>query len=212
MSDADRFSLEAIASSVGAHVGPSEASALRTWLTTLVEWNARIDLTAAKSDADVAELMLTDALVLATRLPRDATVVDVGTGAGAPGLGLALARPDLDVTLVEPLGKRVSFLRTVIGTVRRERVRVLSERGEVVADRATRFDVAISRATLDPASWLSLGARLIRDEGSVWALVTSEDVLASDCGQLRRVESVDYAMPFSNRTRVAQRFRVESRV
>ena len=61
--------------------------------------------------------MLADALRPRAAHPRGARVVDVGTGAGAPGLALALLRPDLRVTLVEPLGKRAAFLRTVLGAV-----------------------------------------------------------------------------------------------
>ena len=104
--------------------------------------------------------MLADALVLAAHVPREVRVVDVGTGAGAPGLALAFARDDLQVTLVEPLGKRVSFLRTVLGAAGRTDVRIERGRGDAVAGRGA-FDVAVSRATLAPAAWLGLGTDLV---------------------------------------------------
>src|SRR5437870_4377425 len=90
---------------------PDAILALRRWLDLLVTWNARIDLTAARSEAELVDLMVADAVVLAARVPSQARVVDVGSGAGGPGLALAVLRSDLAVTLVEPLAKRVSFLR-----------------------------------------------------------------------------------------------------
>src|SRR4051812_10341863 len=100
-----------------AEAGVPEAarSSIATWLGLVKSWNARIDLTAAKTDRELVDLMVADALILSTRIDPEQRVVDIGTGAGAPGFALALLRPDLKVTLVEPLAKRVSFLRTAIG-------------------------------------------------------------------------------------------------
>lgn len=203
---------------VAAHVGSTltNVDALATWLDTLAVWNARMDLTAAKTNDEAAELMLTDALVLARHIPSDARVIDVGVGAGAPGLALALARPDLRVTLVEPLGKRVSFLRTVIGTLGRMDVTLVNAKGETLAP--ADFDVAISRATLEPNEWLDLGLSLVRPRGSVWVLVASEDAIPASSKEIvdrahgrtwtRSLESerFHYTLPFSHKTRVAARF------
>jgi 16S rRNA (guanine527-N7)-methyltransferase len=93
--------------------------------------------------------------------------VDVGSGIGAPGLPLALLAPGVDVTLVEPRAKRVSFLRTAIGTLGLDNVRVERSRSDVLAARS--FDVAISRATMPPPDWLAEGARLSRQR--VWVLL-----------------------------------------
>ena len=136
-----------------------------------MRWNERVDLTAARSTKELVDLAVADAAVIAPFLPEKARVVDVGTGAGAPGLGIAILRADATVTLVEPLAKRVAFLRTVVGTIRTENVRVMRSRGEEVADT---FDVAVSRATLAPAEWLALGARLA-PQGSVLVLLAREE-------------------------------------
>ena len=146
---------------------------LARWLELLAEWNQRIDLTAARTDAELGDLMLADAAMLAKHISPGARVVDVGAGAGAPGLALALMRPDLEMTLVEPIAKRTSFLRTVVGTLKRHDVNILRDRGEAVATRTPRgFDVAISRATLAPLEWVPLGLRLAP---SVWALLAREE-------------------------------------
>lgn len=130
---------------------------LSRWIDTVARWNERIDLTAARNDEELVDLLVADAAVLSTILPEKQTVVDVGTGAGAPGLPLAMLRPDLHVTLVEPLAKRIALLRTVVGAERLTHVSVVRGKGE---DVATRFDVALSRATLPPPEWAVLGAKL----------------------------------------------------
>src|SRR4051794_17985598 len=146
---------------------------LGKWLTLLADWNKRIDLTAARTDAELGDLMLADAALLAKHIGPGVRVVDIGAGAGAPGLALALMRPDLEVTLVEPIAKRTSFLRTVVGTVKRIDVTILRERGEAVANRmAGGFDVAISRATLAPTEWIPLGLQLAP---VAWALLARDE-------------------------------------
>jgi 16S rRNA (guanine527-N7)-methyltransferase len=143
------------------------------WLDLLTQWNKRIDLTAARTEAELTDLMLADAQTLASHIGPGLRVVDVGTGAGAPGLALALMRPDLRLTLVEPLAKRTSFLRTVVGTIGRTDVTILRERGEALASRTPNaFDVAISRATLSPADWIPLALRLAP---AAWALIAREE-------------------------------------
>ncbi len=143
--------------------------AVAKWLELLAQWNARMDLTAARGADELHDLMLADALFLAAHVPEKARVVDVGAGAGAPGLALALVRPDLAVTLVEPLAKRVSFLRTVIGTLARSDVTLVRGKGESLGGT---WDVAISRATLAPATWIPLGLRLAP---ATWALLAREE-------------------------------------
>lgn len=170
------------------------------WCDRVKETNARIDLTAARDDDELVDLLVADALVLASRLPASARVVDVGSGAGAPGLPVALLRDDLDVTLVEPLDKRVSFLRSVIGGLgAREGARgprVVRGRGEALVPKgagATPFDVATSRATLPPAEWLALGERLASD---VWVLV-ARATPEVDAIEARASEAVDYVWPLT---------------
>ncbi len=151
--------------------------------------------------------MLCDALVLAREVPQGARVVDVGTGAGAPGLGLALARPDLRVTLVEPLRKRVAFLRTVIGSVSSGGAmpELVTGRGEDLPRR--QWDVAVSRATLVPGAWLALGVELVRPGGGVWVLLAQSEPPAAPAGA-RGPALTRYALPFSGVSRAAARYDV----
>jgi 16S rRNA (guanine527-N7)-methyltransferase len=178
-------------------------AALVAWLGQLKEWNARVDLTAARSSEQLVDLMIADALVLAPRIATGSRVVDVGTGAGAPGLALALLRPDLRVTLVEPLGKRAAFLRTVVGGAGRADVAIERTRGEQLAGRRA-WDVALSRATLPPQQWLDLGVSLGAPGGSVWVLLAKED--APKHARAAVDADVAYAWPLTGVPRRAVRY------
>jgi 16S rRNA (guanine527-N7)-methyltransferase len=170
--------ISAIARELGVSLEEHTAGRLAGWLDLIASWNAKVDLTAARHTDELVDLMLADAFVLSRYQPPGCHVVDVGSGAGGPGLALSLARSDLTVTLVEPLQKRVAFLRTVLGQPEMaeyaSKLRVVREKGEDAASRGESFDVAISRATLAPAEWLALGARLVGTSGSVWVLLARE--------------------------------------
>lgn len=190
----------------GADVDAARRAALEAWLSAVTAWNARIDLTAAHDEDDLIDLMVVDALVLARHIPQGATVVDVGSGAGAPGLALAILRPDLHLTLVEPLDKRVAFLRSSIGALQRPSSWlpiVVRGRGESLVLTRKTFDVAVSRATLPPPAWLALGARLA-PSGAVWVLLAQGDapVLAG----WSAAEDLRYAWPLTSAPRRAVRF------
>lgn len=80
---------------------------------------------------------LLNCAVLGELIPKDASVIDVGSGAGLPGIPLAIARPDLTVVLVEPLLRRSSWLEAVVSALRLDAVRVVRARAEELADRLT---------------------------------------------------------------------------
>jgi 16S rRNA (guanine527-N7)-methyltransferase len=166
-------------------------------LDQVVTWNARIDLTAARDDRQLVDLYLADALVLAAHGARGRAAaerwVDVGSGAGAPGLALELLWPGLALTLVEPRQKRVAFLRSAVGSfVEARPVRIVDARSEAVP--SWTHDVALSRATFAPGEWLVEGARLARR--SVWVLLARAEPPALPGWQLAR--SFEYDWPLTS--------------
>lgn len=194
-----------MAAHFGVEVDASIEGQLSAWLERMVAWNGKIDLTAARSGDELADLMLADAFALAPRLPHGARLVDVGTGAGAPGLPIALLRPDLQVTLVEPLTKRVSFLRTVLASVGRLDVSVLRSRVEDLPA-TERWNVAVSRATLAPEAWLAAGRDLVVEGGSVWVLLAKDEPPEGEAVGMRRGEDVEYTWPRQGHSRRAVRY------
>ena len=124
---------------------------LETYLNLLKEWNARMDLTASLQDSEIVDRHLIDSLtVLKTEyVLRDTKWIDVGTGAGFPGLVLAMARPDLDITLMDAQRKRLSFLQAVIDETGTENARIVHARAEEGARKKEyreQFDYAAARA------------------------------------------------------------------
>ena len=170
-----------------------------SWLAELAVWNARMDLTAARDDDELVDLMLADAWVLASRILPAARVVDVGTGAGAPGLALSILRADAPVTMVEPLQKRASFLRARVGMLVDRPLELLPVRGETLPDRG--WDVAISRATLTPPAWLALGVRLA---ASTWVLLARD--APPEVRGATLVEDLPYTWPLTGSVRRACRY------
>lgn len=148
----------------------SFAERLCQLLDLTVTWNGRVDLTAARDSDELVDLNLADAVVLACAsepLEMGSSWLDVGSGAGAPGVPLALIRPELSFRLCEPRDKRVAFLRTSLAALNRSDVKV--ERCRSSELKAAMCDVAISRATLPPDQWLPEGARLAKS--GVWVLL-----------------------------------------
>lgn len=141
-----------------------------TWLDLVVAWSERVDLTAARDADTLADLLLADAAVLAST-QLTGSVIDVGSGVGAPAIPLAILQPSLALTLVEPRERRAAFLRTSFGTLTRPDMVLLRTRSMEVKAHAA--EVAISRATLPPPLWLREGARLA--QRAVWVLLGQDE-------------------------------------
>lgn len=171
---------------------------LNRYLQLVSEWNARMDLTAARNPDELVDLFIADAAAMLTAVgPNSLQWVDIGSGAGAPGLPLKLMAPHVRMTLVEPLAKRVSFMRTVIGTLETEALQVRRARSENCTE--DEFDVAISRATLKPADWLKEGSRMARR--SCWVLLAKDSPPTADGWTAQQV--LNYRWPLTGVSRTA---------
>ena len=126
----------------------------------------------------LADEHLADALALLPQLPAASfRFIDVGSGAGLPGLVLALLRPDAEGMLLEPTRKKRAFLAHAVRALAlAPRVEARAERLEahLAAGAAGRYDVAVSRATWPAAHWLELGRPLVRPGGCVLGLEGAE--------------------------------------
>ncbi len=113
----------------------------------LVETNKLFNLTAIIEEKDVAVKHFLDSVLGAKFLPKGATVVDVGSGAGFPAVPLKIVRPDLDIYMVDSLGKRVNFLEDVILSQKFDKMHAIHARAEDFAkNNREKFDVAVARA------------------------------------------------------------------
>ncbi len=170
----------------------------------VAQWNRRMNLTAAKDSQDLCEVLFADALVLAGVVSDSARVVDVGSGAGAPGIPLFLLRQDLEGLLVEPLHKRCTFLRFCLAELGLlDRVSVAQQ--SIPTDGPPppqhpvpqfKPTVAMSRATFAPADWLPLGQGLLPTGAPVVVLASQPLQAPSSPNQV-----IEYTWPLSGRQR-----------
>lgn len=124
---------------------------LEVYMSMLKEWNRKMDLTAVTDDEETLDKHFIDSLtVLKTGLITPASaLIDVGTGAGFPGLVLAMARPDITVTLLDAQQKRLSFLDETAKSTETVNVAIIHERAEDGARKKElreQFDYAVARA------------------------------------------------------------------
>jgi 16S rRNA (guanine527-N7)-methyltransferase len=116
-------------------------------------------------------------------------------------------RPDLTVTLVEPLSKRSAFLRTVLGSLALPHVSLEPRRGEEVAkSHPNAWDVALARATLAPSPWLDLAADLVTEEGSAWVFLAKEPSPTGHPFSPAPSEEVAYEWPLTHKDRRLARY------
>jgi 16S rRNA (guanine527-N7)-methyltransferase len=150
--------------------------ALARFLAELDRWRRRVNLTGRLSPSDLVSHAL-ESVLGARFLPEGARVVDVGTGGGFPGVPLAVWRPDLEVTWLEPREKRAAFLRHVARTVPVENARILVARREDLPRESIGF--ATSRAlTSEPGVWAD--APFLEPGGALLLWTTASEKRVAD--------------------------------
>jgi 16S rRNA (guanine527-N7)-methyltransferase len=162
-SELDR-GLAALDQGVTAH----QAARLQTLLDELGRWNRRINLTAITDPTAMVSGHVLDSLVVRPWLKGPA-VIDIGTGAGFPGLPLAIVEPDLQFTLLDSNGKKISFVRHMLGELGLDNAEAVKARAEDYAP-GTRFDTVIARALASVSRLVELSAHLVGEDGQLLAL------------------------------------------
>lgn len=152
---------------------PELGQRFEDYLGLLMRWNARINLTAIRDEEGILTRHFIESIACARALPRGIrTLLDFGSGAGFPGVPIALCRPEIAVTLAESQGKKAAFLQ--------EAVRVLDLRAEVFAGRAESlagsFDCVTLRAVDRMEQAVGAGSQLVRSGGWLALMTTSAEL------------------------------------
>ena len=128
----------------------NQLAQLKQYYELLIEWNEKMNLTALTAPEDVALKHFADSLLLLRYcdIEKEARVIDVGTGAGFPGMVIKIARPDIQLTLLDSLQKRLGFLDEVCNELGFDDVELIHSRAEDGSRTELRdsFDIAVSRA------------------------------------------------------------------
>jgi 16S rRNA (guanine527-N7)-methyltransferase len=136
---------------------------LLQYLDLLAKWNRVYNLTAIREKEQMVSNHLLDSLVL-TGLIEGPRILDVGSGAGLPGIPLAVSHPEWDITLLDSNHKKTAFLRQVVSELGLTNVSVASERVESWQP-AQKFDCIVSRAFADLAEFVNLSKHLLKPGG-----------------------------------------------
>ena len=162
---------------LGLELSAGQERQFRSYQAGLEEWNTRVNLSSAAALADAERVHFLDSLTMVPLLRReaseDARVVDVGAGAGFPGVPAKLLLPRLRLTLVEATGKKAAFLEWLVTELGLEGVEVVAQRAEALAHQKgyrEGFDVAVAKALGPLATVLELTLPFCRQGGLVVAL------------------------------------------
>jgi len=172
----------------------------------LLKWNERVNLTAITQPAEIMEKHFLDSLMLlrAWEIPQGARVIDVGTGAGFPGVPLKIARPDIELVLLDALQKRTVFLRELSAALGQSN-EVLHARAEQAAYEPTlreRFHVAAARAVAGLPLLCELCIPFVEAGGAFLAPKGPESALEAQSAQSAvsvlggaGIKSYEYSLP-----------------
>lgn len=148
---------------------PALAGPLARYLALMLRWNAAYNLTAIRDPREMVTKHLLDSLAMAPAVAGLATLADLGTGPGLPGIPLAIATPGLRVTLVESNGKKARFMREALRQLGLGNAEVAESRIEAL-DRPGQFAAITARALATLPQILALGGHLIADDGVLLAM------------------------------------------
>ena len=200
----DKERLAAKCAAYGIALTAQQLDRLDAYARLLVDYNQKVNLTAITTPEGIEDRHFADSLLLAAQPEAAGAVVDVGTGAGFPGIVAKIYRPDIRLTLMEPTGKRVDFLRYACAELGLEGVEFAKERAEEAARKAwrERYDLAVARAVAALPVLCEYCLPLVRVGGRVIAMKGPDP--AAECtaaaGALRKlggrlVENRTFTLP-----------------
>lgn len=147
------------------------------YMKLLLEWNQKMNLTAITDEDDIILKHFVDSLTISNYIKAGESIVDVGTGAGFPGIPLKIARDDINVTLVDSLNKRILFLNEVIQKLELQKIETLHFRAEEFGQNKKfreSFDVATSRAVANLSTLVEYLLPLVKVGGVCICMKGSE--------------------------------------
>lgn len=194
------------AGKLGVTLGEEATEKLLRLRDELLKWNRKVNLTAITEPSEVLEKHFLDSLAVAPEVEGAKQLLDLGAGAGFPGLPLRIHRPELTVTLVDAVAKKVGYMKhaiALLGLSANTRAVHGRAEGKPDAEGLPRADVVISRALMDLPQWAALGSAYLAEGGRLVAMLgqaPDEAALeeARRAGGFAKVTVRAYSLPHSH--------------
>ena len=188
---------------LGINLSEIQLKQFYSYMNLLIEWNKKINLTAITEPDEIILKHFVDSLTISKYISDGTNVVDVGTGAGFPGIPLKIVRQDVDITLLDSLQKRINFLDEVINELNLEKITTVHSRVEDFGKNKKyreEFDIATSRAVANLSTLseyllplVKVGGKVISMKGSLIQeeLENSKNAIKILGGQIEKVDEFD---------------------
>ena len=178
------------------------------YMNILIEWNKKINLTTIVEPEEIILKHFIDSIIICNEIKEGSSLIDVGTGAGFPGIPIKILRDDINVVLLDSLNKRIKFLNEVINCLKLEKISTVHGRAEDVAKNKLyreQFDIAISRAVANLSTlseylipFVKIGGMDISMKSSEIADELNKAKVAINLFGGKIVESKEYILPNSD--------------
>jgi len=169
----------------GIELSVAQFDLFNTFLTELKKWNRAYNLTALRKDREIVIKHFIDSLLYMKAIPPGPLkLADPGTGAGFPGIPIKIARPEIELTLIESSRKKASFLRHIIRVLKLDSVHVLEQRLENLGHEYEGvFDIIVSRAAFSVKDFLNMAGPYIQKDGIL--LISKGPMVSEELEDLR---------------------------
>ena len=190
------------AAGMGLRLSAEQVKLLGRHVDLMLKWNKSINLTAITDLDEVVEKHVLDSLAVVAVLPSG-SLLDAGSGAGFPGIPAAIARPDLEVVLVDSVQKKVAFLKNALAELRLPKVKAVAVRlqGDPAQEELQRVHAAVARAYAAPREWLKLAEQYVLPAGVAICMLGPSEEVPEEVGGLKLQETLGYQLPYSKAQR-----------
>jgi 16S rRNA (guanine527-N7)-methyltransferase len=195
------------AKTFGIHLNGKTIEAFELYLKELLKWNQKINLTAIRTEKGIVLKHFLDSFSVYPYLLKYSSILDIGSGAGFPGIPLKIIQPILEMTLIDSVRKKVDFQRHIIRTLGLKGIEALHGRVQdkgILRSLEGRFDIILSRALSDLRTLLILSFPFLKEGGFVIAMkgdVESDElrlVAETEGTRYRLQKTVPLILPFSS--------------
>ena len=207
MEDENRNILVKGANTFGIHLDKKSVEAFDLYLEEFLKWNQKINLSAIRTENGVVIKHFLDSLSVLPHLPNPSSLLDIGAGAGFPGIPLKIVEPSLKMTLIDSVRKKVDFQNHIIRMLGLKEIRAIHGRvqdTEILHSQGGQYDIVISRAFSDLQTLLLLGFPFLKKGGMLLAMKgerdgeTVQSLSKSKEIPYRLIKTVPLILPFTS--------------